>query len=134
MRYYRLLQEGDETKSKDDAVISISEESLSFNRYIVNTGIELSKNPIEVFYLKKEKEIVTDYAGNDLAFFIVTEKFKVLLETFNIGETQFIPVKIKDKDGTVWLTAFLVKIRNEMDALDLKNSVYEKEFYFEKFC
>ena len=75
------------------------------------------------FYDKNEGEILTDYLVNDKGWFVVSRKFKHLLEIMNT-EIQFLPVKIIERKSGKEYTYYIANILRLVDALCLDNSEY----------
>ena len=124
MNYYDLLYDYENEKST--YFITFNESLLSFGRYDINRGNYINTEPIEIDEKIKENTIISDYISNNLAWFMVTEKFKNLLQDFNIGETQFIPViKLDSKE----IIGYIVNVISVLDALDLDNSMHTKIKY-----
>lgn len=125
MKYFKLLYD---YEHDDDAIyLEIDENSLAFDRYEIEKGIEFDKwntDNIEVVYDKLIGTIITDYLSNDLVWFIITDKLKNIFESTNNCNIQFLPIKAKCKDGKEAINIYLVNIINIIDGLDLENSKY----------
>lgn len=123
MEYYKLIYdyEGD----SQAGLIIINEENLGFNRYDVNLDIKLD---IQKIYCTIEEENISnyDYIANNLAWLIVSEKVKDIMEECNIGMCEFIPVVDKENKNVI---GYLVQCLNVLYALDEKKSLCRKTRY-----
>lgn len=124
MKYFKLMYD---YEHDDNAIfLEIDINSLIFDRYDTERGIvfETWDNNIDVIYDKSKGEVITDYIANELAWFIVTDKFKTIIESINNNNIQFLKIRAKCKNSTEELDVYLVNICNVIDALDLNNSRY----------
>jgi len=123
MQYYKLMYDYENDTNK--GLVIINEKNLEFERYDVNGGEKLAANYISC---RKEdgKTVETDYLGNNLAWFLVSERLKTLLLEFNIFNTQFIPIKNDDSNKNI---GYLVNIIDKVNAMDISKSLIKKVTY-----
>ncbi len=126
MKYYELMYDAE--KNQGTTLLEINERSLGFNRYDVETGeMFVHWNPdIEIEYKQSNHGYFTDLLANDMDWLLITERFKILLEVFNLRTVQFLPVTAKSHGGKELLNAYLINICNIIDALNLKKSEHTK--------
>lgn len=124
MKYYDLIY--DDEHNKNAILLEINEESLGFNRYDTEMGIPFKKwnENIEINYSREKNSYITDYIDNDLAWLLITERFKTVLEKYDLGNVQFLPVTAVSKDGSEEIRGYLLNICNIPDALNRKESKY----------
>lgn len=117
MEYYKIWSEY--KNNSQGLLISFDEEELGFDRYDVNLDKKLG---VEKIYCSTLVDDLSgyDYIDNDLAWFVVSEKVKRIIESCNLGEYEFIPVINKKNEIAV---GYLVHCMNLVDALDEENSV-----------
>lgn len=124
MRYYKLMY--DYNKSDGSIFLIVDEDSFEFCRY----DVELAKediswsNNIKIKIDEEEGNRITDYVGNDIHWFIVTEKLKKILEEHNIGNVKFYKIDVEDKNNIMDTNLYVVNICTVVDALNLENSTY----------
>lgn len=130
MKFFKLLY--DYENDENSILLEIDESTIGFDRYDVEKGIlslKLSDN-ICVNYDNLNGKMVTDYVANDLIWFMVTEKFKGIIQSIDDKNIQFYPLVAKSKSSEEEQGFFLVNICNIIDGLDLatsKYSVYETD-------
>lgn len=72
---------------------------------------------------------LTDYLCNDLAWFVVSPKFRRALEENGITGLQYLPINVVDATDGRTLTGYAVaNVVDVVDALDLQHSKYVDEF------
>jgi len=101
----------------------IDESTLGFDRYDVEKGemIYNWNDNIKITFDKTKGSFLSDYIANDLTWFIITDKFKHLLNDYETGLVQYLPIKAFGKEK---IDAYLLNICNLVDALNLDNSKY----------
>ncbi len=106
-------------------LLNINEAELGFSRYAVNSNIKFG---IKRIYCTIEEDNVSnfDYLANNLAWLIVSEKVKKIMEDCNIGTCEFIPIVNK---GNEIVIGYLVHCMNILQALDEKKSLCKKFKY-----
>ena len=122
MEYYKVMID---ITGKNDIVCHF-ENDYGIQQYELNSGKEYNNwdNRFEFYYDKNEGDTVTDYLANDKGWFLISDKFKMLIESFNI-KAQFFPVKIKEINTNKYLLDFYIcNIINVVDALCLEESDY----------
>jgi hypothetical protein len=125
MKFYKLLN--DFNGRKNSLVMKIHEQSLEFNRYDTNKGIffERWNENIKISFIRKKEDILDDYVVNDLAWFIVSDKLKKLLEEFELKKVQFLRLNAISDDGNEKIdNIYLCNIYNLSGALNLEYSKY----------
>jgi len=124
MKYYKLLY--DYEHDNNAIFLEIDEKTLTFDRYEAEKGIVFNdwNVGIEVIYDNDKGNTITDYVSNNLVWFIVTDKFKSVIESMKNNRIQYLPIKAISKDRLEVLDVYLVNICNVIDALDLGNSKY----------
>ena len=125
MRYFKVSM--DMTKENDVVLHCKNCSDLGLNTFV--TGKYYSDKSIITFYYdEKEGDVWTDYLANDKGWFIVSERFKHLLQKVN-SDIQFIDVTIYDvKDVNTEKKYYIANIVKVVDALCL-----EKSDYFETY-
>jgi len=125
MKFYKLLQ--DFNNDAHTLLLKINQKSFGFNRYDADRGIwfdNWTKN-IKIDFIREEGDVLDDYVANNLAWFVVSDKFKKLLEQFELGKIQFLPLYAVSEDGKEKIdNIYLCNICNLSDALNLENSTY----------
>lgn len=126
MQYFVLRTIYDET----NAVIHDIPKNLK-KKYQLLEGVSRLKDWPEdvVFQFSKERPEgmgLADLVENTLSQFIISERFKHILEEHDTSGIEYLPVKIKNHKGKIaaedyWLANFLVLI----EAVDRKQSVFE---------
>lgn len=124
MKFFKLLY--DYENDENSILLEIDEVTLGFDRYDVEKGISSLKlsNNIGVTYDDVNGKMVTDYVANDLIWFIVTEKFKEIIQSIDDRDIQFHPLVAKSRNSEAKQGFFLVNICNIVDGLDLETSKY----------
>jgi len=126
MRYYLLMY--DYENDENTVMLETDENTLGFDRYEVEKGV-IFKNwneNITFYFDVTNGNIITDYLANNLAWFIVTEKFKKVLANIAQDSIQFLPITVKDKKSNQEFDrCYLANICTVVDALDLDNSKYD---------
>lgn len=121
MRYYKLSMD---MKRENDVILHCKNCSkIGLTTFV--TGKYYSENhSITFYYDKKEGNVWTDYLANDKGWFIVSERFKIMLQKMN-SDIQFIEIGIYDINGLntnkKYYIANIVKV---VDALCLDKSEY----------
>ncbi|MGE5661898.1 MAG: imm11 family protein [Ignavibacteriales bacterium] len=123
MDYYKLLY--DYENDTNAGFIRINESTLGFSRYSVNETQPLGVDGISC-EVEQENIGKYDYIANNLAWLIVSERIKVLLDGSNLGEYEFIQVRESNYHETV---GYLMHSMNLLDALDESKSVIIKKKY-----
>lgn len=122
MRFYKLLMDG----SDDRDVVAYCTDTKGFEQYELSEGkyIHNWDREITFYFDPKEGERLTDYLANNLGWFIVSERFKAILEEIDDG-IQYLPINLVSKGENKILKGFsIANILNVVDALDLENSDY----------
>jgi len=123
MQYYKIIY--DYENDVDAILVNINEKDLEFDRYDVNQGKRLS---VDYVFCKVVEGFNsnTDYIANNLAWLIVSEKFKLILSEYNIGNTQFIPVLTEDTRKEI---GYLINSIDKVDAMDISKSLVKRITY-----
>ena len=89
---------------------------------------------------RPEGMILTDWIKNESDWLMISDRFKKLLESVELGSVEYLPIKIKNHKGKIvskdyWIVNFLV----HTEAVDREMSIYDdhpvyedKIFSFEK--
>ena len=115
MKYYKLSMD---MERKNDIVCHFSDD-YGIQQNSLNIGIFFEKwdKRFELFYIKEEGDIWTDYLANDKGWFLVSNKLKGILESVNT-EVQFLKVKVKEKNSkesyNEYYIANIIKIVNAL--------------------
>lgn len=126
MKYFKLLYD---YENDTDSVLGIAKEMDGIDQYDLKKGCYIEKwNPNLTFcYDSNEGDVFTDYLGNNLAWFVISNRLKVLFETIGCEKIQYLPVKIYNiNDNSVTDDYYVANIFNIQDALDLENSKYDE--------
>jgi hypothetical protein len=103
----------------DCKTLVIKEADLPFGRYAVSSGEHLDVDYVAARKIKGNG-VLADWIDNALSLDIVSARLKALLEEYEIGNTQFIPIRLGDSAEAI---GYLVNIVDPIDALDLESSV-----------
>lgn len=128
MKYYNFMMDG-EDEDIEPLLFEINTDTLWFNRYDLEKGIFMEmwdEEKIEVLFDKNKGDEIEDYALTDVGWFVVTEKFKEVLETLNLGNYQFLPLKAKSKTDDETIDLYVLNICNIVDAIDEEHSKYSQ--------
>lgn len=124
MKYYKLIYD----YQNDGHVINCTVENLNTtDRYDLEKGLEISNWDMNIImsFDPDEGQRFSDYIANNLGWFVVTSRFKEILEKVQDFELQFIPIKLKNRrDGNLQEIFFLVNICSLLSGLDLEHSKY----------
>jgi hypothetical protein len=123
MKYYKLIL--DDSNEKD--VVCHCEETFGFEQYELKEGkfIENWNKNITFYYNPKEGDILTDYLANNLGWFIVSKKFKDIINELGTSEIQYLPVNIVDLESNSNKNIYYVaNVLEVVDAIDLEHSDY----------
>lgn len=121
MHYYKLTM--DMTRENDVVLHCKNCAGIGLNTFV--TGEYYSEvHSITFYYSEDEGGVWTDYLANDKGWFIVSERFKSLLQKMN-SDIQFIDVGIYDVEGVnVEKKYYIANIIKVVDALCLDKSDY----------
>ena len=122
MRYYKLLYDYE----NDEKFISCNEGDIGdMDEYLVGDGDKLDSwadNIIFDYELEEGKEL-PDYLGNPYRWFLVSNKFKELMDMYLDKAVQYLPVVIRDEKGNIAESSYQVaNVINAIEALDLEKS------------
>lgn len=121
MKYFKLNM--DMSRDKDVVCHYDNDFGIQQNEFIVGKKYLNWDNRFHFFYNKNEGDILTDYLANDKGWFVVSEKFKALLETMET-EIQFLSIDITEKESEKKYSYFIANILRLVDALCLEDSEY----------
>lgn len=123
MNYYKLMYDYENEKSM--AYVNIDEQSLGFNQYEINSNVNLK---VKKIYCKVCAGDVTkyDYIPNNLAWPIVSEKIKIIIEKTELETYEFIQIVNENNER---LIGYLLHCMNFVNALDDKKSLCKKFEY-----
>ncbi len=122
MKYYKLSFD----MKMNGNIICHYENDFEINQNSLVTGkiFEFWDDRFEFYYIKDEGNIWTDYLFNDKGWFLISSKFKRILETINT-DIQYFSVNIKEKDDEKKTKEYYVaNIIKVVDALCLHKSKY----------
>ena len=125
MKYYKLWY--DFSHDRDAVYLQVINETLKIDRFCTHEGKQFDSwdENITVTYDTEDGNIITDYLANNMAWFIITEKFRLLLEEYAAESVQFLPIKVEPVSEDIGLTkCYLANITTVIDALDLEHSIY----------
>ncbi len=124
LRYYKLMYD---YENDADAICAESDDLKGIDRYDVEKGKKIENWPeITFYYNPEEGSRKTDYLGNDLGWFVISERFKNILQEEKIEGIQYLPINIVNiKTNEKLGNYFVVNVCNLVEALDLDNSVYD---------
>ncbi len=117
MRYFKIVY--DYSNSDDRIFLHFDEDDeLPFDRYDVYASKHL---PVTKLFCTITKGRVgdCDYLANDLAFLVVSEKAKAILETYKLCKLEFVEVYEK---GSNMLLGYLVNCLEHFAAFDEENA------------
>lgn len=130
MKYYKIIY-SDEYKNPNDMLCYTDddfEQKFNIKHYDLNKGKVLRdyNEKIIFYYDKNNGNIPTDYIANDLGWFIISHKFKKILENMGISNVQYIPIEIREESTNDIITGYnIVNIVGLVDGLNLEESVYK---------
>lgn len=141
MRYFKLVYDYD--SDEDYVILASSKSAESYdNKIVQGEFIKEWDNSMKFEYNVEEGKILTDYLASDNRWMIVSKKFRDLMKEIVAEHIQYLDINIinsltKEENNT-YKVANVIK---HLDALDLKNSVYdyfelddEKILYVEKYA
>lgn len=111
----------------DDAVCLVSKDMQGIDQYIFDNGTKIQKWSEFVFHWDSSvSNKLTDYQGNDLGWFIVSSRFRTIIEELQGAGIQFLPIKIiNNESNTVSMNYYAVNVYNCIeDAFDFEESRY----------
>lgn len=124
MKYYKLMYD----YQNDNDVINCTVENLNnFNRYDVEKGLSISNWDIGIRMSFESGDGIrfSDYVANNMGWFVVTQRFKEILEKVQNFGLQIIPIDVINRlDSNLHATFYLVNICSLLDGLDLEHSKY----------
>lgn len=130
MKYYKII-DSDEYKNPNDIICYADdnyESKYNIKHYDVNQGLVLKdyNEGITFYYDERNGSKVTDYVSNNLGWFIISPKFKRVLEKIGVNNVQYIPIEIREKSTKDIITGYnIVNIVGLVDGLNLEESVYK---------
>lgn len=123
MKYYKLIMDYNGTK-EEDMVCYVEEgfsEKYGIDEYavyeckVINNWI----NDITFYYNPTEGNVPNDYLSTDLGWLIVSERFRKVLDSMNVTNIQYLPIKIKSLlDESEILGFSVLNIIGEVEALN----------------
>lgn len=126
MKYYKLMF--DYENSAGNAVCT-SDDLSGIDRYAFEQGnyYENWGEPFTFFFDPEQGARWTDYLSTDLGWFVISEKFKMLLEEIDTPNIQYIPVHIQNVHENSLIEGYsIANITSLLDALDLDHSDYSE--------
>ena len=126
MNYYKLIYD---YENDADAICCFSKDLSDMNQYSVMQGLFIDSwnDKITLYYDNEEGNRKTDFLGNDMGWFIVSEKFKQVLNAGKIEGIQYLPLNIKNVTDNKPLEGYSVaNVYNLADARDLNHSKYNE--------
>ncbi len=124
MRYYELLYDYENAVNH---VKCFTDDELEFDRYMLAEGKHISdwKPDFTFYYDLADGDIFTDYLSNDLAWLVISERFKQVLEAIGVKDVEFLPCKVENiKNSTVLDCYYVANLTAMVDALNMDHSVY----------
>ncbi|SHH28602.1 imm11 family protein [Clostridium grantii] len=126
MKYYEILFD---YENHEDIIICSSNELYGFEQYDVESGIRIEKwdDRITFTYDPNEGNRATDFLCNDLDWFLVSNRFRNIMESNNIEGIQYLNITVENQLNQKKLKGYSVlNICNLLDALDLEHSIYDE--------
>lgn len=123
MRYFKLLLDD----SNDNDVICRCDNTHGFEQYELSEGKSIQEWNKDIIFLfdPSDGERLTDYLANNLGWFIVSTRFKDVLCELNVGEVQYLPIKvINSRDKAILNNYYVANVINVVDAINLDHSDY----------
>lgn len=125
MIFFKIILD---TTDDIDVVVNC-ENTLGFEQYELKEGNFLKNwNENITFYFNlHDGNRFTDYLANNLGWFIVSKKFKNLINKIEDEGVQFLPVNVVDIESKTRLEDdeyFVANVLEVVDALNLENSDY----------
>lgn len=126
MKFYRLLYDYEHSK---DAFFAKKVDIKGLDRYDTEKGniLKIKENELifELDFNNDNGYREIDYLCNDLSWFIVSEKTKIIFERIQKDGLQIIPIVITNMNN-INNKYFLVNILNLEDVTDLENCLYNE--------
>ncbi len=122
MEYYKIMMD----ISGENDVVCHFENDYGIQQYELKSGKEFNKwdGRFEFYYNEDEGSLVTDYLANDKGWFLISNRFKNLIESYNVS-AQFFPANIKEKTTNKQISDFFIcNVTHVVDALCLEESDY----------
>lgn len=124
MKYFKLILDD----SNDNDVVVYCEDTHGFEQYELKEGnfLENWNDNITFYFNLYDGNIFTDYLANNLGWFIISNKFKDLINIIG-GGCQFLPVNVVDFESKSRIEDdeyFVANVLDVVDALNLENSDY----------
>ena len=126
MRYYKLMFDYENIEGN---VVCSSDEMYGIDRYALEQGKYYDNwDDRFIFHFDPQQGGKwTDYLSTDLGWFVISMKFKEILDRIGITNIQYIPIRIKNViDDNVVVGYFVANICSIIDALDLEHSDYSE--------
>lgn len=127
MKFYRLLPE-DVVETNDIFCCAVEDYETRYgltDSYMMTKGkyIQEWRTDFTFEFDPNEGKNATDFMTNDLAWVIVSERIRQVLESLEIDNAQYLPIVIRDKQSGTTLDGYSVlNVTNLTDALDLGQS------------
>lgn len=124
MKYFKLILDA----SNDNDVVVHCEDTHGFEQYELKEGnfLENWNDNITFYFNLQDGNRFTDYLANNLGWFIVSKKFRNLINRIGEG-VQFLPVNVIDFESKSRIEDdeyFVANVLDVVDALNLENSDY----------
>jgi len=127
MKYFELMFN---YEKYDGATCLMTKDIQGINQYIFDEGKKIDKwQDFSFYYNPDEANEFIDYQGNELGWFIISSRFKKIIEDLGSEGVQFLPIKIiNEKDNSVNTDYFVVNFISHIEgAFDFTNSIYVGE-------
>jgi len=121
MKYYKLLMDLD--RPNDIVAHCINDFGIEDEELTIGKEFQGWDDRFKFFYDKTEGTIATDYLANDMCWFVVSDKLKIIMETMN-SNIQFLPIEVLEKESEKKLIYYVANILKLVDALCLEKSDY----------
>ncbi|MDF2699409.1 MAG: hypothetical protein K0Q49_965 [Haloplasmataceae bacterium] len=128
MRYYKLIYSEERKKEMVCFTKDNYENEYGMSQYDLDKGRLINdwNHQFTFYYDCKDGNEPSDYLANNLGWFLISSRFKNLIEKLKIKNIQFLPVLIKEINAeiTILNDYVIVNITKLTDAFDLENSKY----------
>ena len=125
--YYVVIKTDDET----NAYLNLETPDAIPKRYQLLKGVSRLDGWPEDVVFKFSKDFqegmnLTDYVENSSQWLIISDRFRAVLEEFDVKDIEYLPVKIKNHKGRMasehyWIANFLVLT----EAVDRERSIFD---------
>jgi len=126
MKYFKLMYD---YENDADKVVCFYKDMYGIDRYDVQKGCLIKEwdNNFTLYFNPDEGEVFTDYLGNSLGWFIVSSRFKNVMEEIDPNGVQYLPITVSNIKNHMNITSYyLANLCTLCNALDLNASKYDE--------